>query len=124
MGGSTKITQCTCSRLSVGLGGGTGIVVAPGCVAESNTIYTNSTAPAYAGMAVQGISNASGTNPQTRLMGEGYAIDNKILGCGGATAADIVCNDGVRYNVNGCWEPNKRCYFQRRKWILRSKLDN
>lgn len=83
---------------AVGSGGGTGIVVPPGCLAESNTIYTNSTAPAYAGMVVQGISNASGTNPQTRLMG-GYAIDNKILGCGGATAADIVCNDGVRYNV-------------------------
>ncbi len=82
---------------NTGANNGTGIFVDPGVVCESNTIYTNSTIPCYSGIIVAGV-NSTG-NAHNRLLG-GIAINNKILGCSSATAADIVANgDAVRYNV-------------------------
>jgi len=82
---------------STGAGNGTGIFVDPGVVCEGNTIYTNSAIPCYAGIIVAGVGTSG--NAHNRLLG-GICINNKVLGCSGATAADIVANaDGVRYNV-------------------------
>lgn len=82
---------------NTGANNGVGIFVDPGVVCESNTIYTNSTIPCYAGIIVAGV-NSTG-NAHNRLLG-GIAINNKILGCASASVADIIANgDAVRYNV-------------------------
>jgi hypothetical protein len=82
---------------NTGSNNGTAIFVDPGVVCEGNTIYTNSTIPLYTAILVAGVGTAG--NAHNRLIG-GIAINNKVLGCTGATAADIVANaDGVRYNV-------------------------
>ena len=82
---------------NTGANNGVGIFIDPGVVCEGNTIYTNSTIPCYSGIIVAGV-NSTG-NAHNRLLG-GIAINNKILGCSSATAADIVANgDAVRYNV-------------------------
>lgn len=82
---------------STGANNGTGIVVDPGVVCEGNTIYTNSTIPCYSGIIACGVSSTG--NAHNRLLGA-ICINNKVMGCSGATGADIIANgDAVRYNV-------------------------
>jgi len=82
---------------NTGSNNGTGIFVDPGVVCEGNTIYTNAVVPCYAGIIAAGVGTAGSAH--NRLIGA-ICINNKVLGCASATAADIVANaDGTRYNV-------------------------